>query len=91
MKNLMKRCYSLFHPKREFMRDLQEKSLTSSARSAKEKTCELPDSTVISTGAERALCPEVLFLPGLTGKRASTFASGGSSCGWGHYYRKSNL
>ena len=31
MKNLIERCYSLFHPKCQFMRNLQEKSLTSSA------------------------------------------------------------
>ena len=31
MKNLMKRCYSLFHPKCQLMRNLQDKSLTFSA------------------------------------------------------------
>ena len=46
---------------------------------------------VFSLGAERALCSEILFLPGLIGKRASTFTNGRSSCAWEQNHRKRNL
>ena len=74
--------------KREFMCDLQEKSLTSSAGSAKEKTYELPNRAVFFTGAERALFPEVLFLPSYNGEKSSTVVSGRSCCAFEHWQGK---
>merc|ERR1712179_898069 len=39
--------------------------------SDKEKTYELPDGNIITVGAERFRCPEVLFQPSIVGKEAS--------------------
>merc|ERR1712060_732101 len=39
--------------------------------SDKEKTYELPDGNIITVGAERFRCPEVLFQPSFVGKEAS--------------------
>ncbi|CAE7938194.1 ACT1, partial [Symbiodinium necroappetens] len=42
-----------------------------SESSDKEKTYELPDGNIITVGAERFRCPEVLFQPSFVGKEAS--------------------
>ena len=67
---------------RETVRDVKEKlcyialdydtELKSIAESSdKEKTYELPDGNIITVGAERFRCAEVLFQPSLIGKEAS--------------------
>merc|ERR1712012_1039555 len=66
----------------EIVRDVKEKlcyialdydtELKSTAESSdKEKTYELPDGNIITVGAERFRCAEVLFQPGFIGKEAS--------------------
>merc|ERR1711874_276047 len=67
---------------REIVRDVKEKlsyialdfdteMKESQESSDKEKTYELPDGNIITVGAERFRCPEVLFQPSFIGKEAS--------------------
>ena len=66
---------------REIVRDIKEKlcyvaldyeaeSKLTSESAEKEKTYELPDGNIITVGAERFRCPEVLFQPSMVGKEA---------------------
>ncbi|KAL9138984.1 actin [Amphidinium carterae] len=67
---------------REIVRDLKEQlcyialdfdtELKAATKSSdKEKTYELPDGNIMTVGAERFRCPEVLFNPSFIGKEAS--------------------
>merc|ERR1712136_303502 len=83
MKILTERGYSFTTTaEREIMGDVKEKlcyialdydtELKSTAESSdKEKTYELPDGNIITVGAERFRCAEVLFQPSFIGKEAS--------------------
>ena len=79
MKNLTDRGYSFTATaEREIARDNSEKLCyigvghdTELKSTDKEKTCELPDGNIITVGAKRFRCEEVLCQPSFTGKGAS--------------------
>jgi len=83
MKILTERGYSFTtSAEREIVRDIKEKlayvsqnfdeELAKSADSSEvEKQYELPDGNIITVGAERFRCPEVLFKPNFVGKESS--------------------